>query len=373
LKARKDLSALSLFLLFLGAACSAGPDFEEARALDTQEAYVAYLEKHPDNKDYSPEAKRRLESLRFQQAQELNTYEAYARFLKKYRFGPYADQAAQAAEDIRAEEFGISLYRAQPADFYTWVDSRRLPYRILVLSSSQDMAATNHVERKWYMELLRRGLFVPMDPQKAYQVSPDLTLHVRESVINLCIAPLALVEAEVRVGGATVKKYRIAAGHIEKYLLYEIFRDQRLYDPLLRPSKEAVQDVEDRFERCQRGLPLKGSLALEFDLPQQAPEADQEMIREFVKFLRGLPISENLLAYPRGRPSGRLVGQRIYLSVDQELHYPRASKRWSTVGSSVDWAEWNTKRILVEREYCFKKMTLDILDLLLEGKPPGSG
>ena len=96
-------------------------------------------------------------------------------------------------------------------------------------------------------------------------------------------------------------------------------------------------------------------------------------MHKFVAFLRELPISENLLAYPRGQPASRLSCPRIYLSIDQELHYPRASKRWSTVGSSVDWVAWNTKWILVERDYFFKKMTLDILDLILEEKSLGEG
>jgi hypothetical protein len=361
---RQKGEVLCLLFLFGVAACSAGPDFREATRLDTPEAYEAFLQKHPDNKDYSPQVEKRLEELAFQEARRQNTYEAYLRFMKRFPHGAGAKWAQQAAEEVRAEELGIHLYRSQPPDFYAWVDSRRLPYRILVRSASAEPAGTAHVERKWYEELVRRGLFVPMDPQKTYRVSPDLTLHVRESVVVLCVTPLALVDAEVRVRGTPVKQYRIGADHIEKYLLYEIFRDQGLYDPLLRASEEAVQAVNERFEQRRRGLPLEGSLALEFDLAQQAPESDQEMMREFVAFLKEVPISERLFAYPRGRPPNRLFDQRLYLTVDQELHYPRASKRWSTASSSLDWTAWNTRWILENKDYFFKKMTLDLLDLL---------
>jgi len=36
----------------------------------------------------------------------------------------------------------------------------------------------------------------------------------------------------------------------------------------------------------------------------------------------------------------------------------------------VDWSPWNTKWILEDREYFFRKMTLDLLDLL--ATPDGS-
>jgi len=367
---RKSRAILVIVSLLTAAGCSAKSDFKEARNLDTPEAYEAFLDKHPDNQEYSPEAKKRLEELSFRQAQTKNTFEAYALFAKRFPYGPYAREAQRAAEDIRAGELGIHLYRTQPADFYEKVDSRRLPYRILVRSLSPELAGSDYIERKWYVELVRRGLFVPMDPQRTYRVSPDLTLHVRESVIVLCVTPLALVEAEVRVKGTTVRKYRIAAGHIEKYLLYEIFKDQPLYDPLFRAGRKDAQAVDERFERRRHKLPLKGSLAVEFDLPQQAPESDQQMIREFVAFLKALPICETFFAYPRGRPSNRLFDQRLYLSVDQELHYPRASRGWSTAGSSVDWTALNTKWILKDRDYFFKKMTLDLLDLLGDSDAP---
>lgn len=362
--ARKGYPALLLIVLFAATGCSAASDYKEARALDTPEAYEEFLHKHPDDKEYSPKAKKHLERLSFEEARKKNTYEGYEEFLRQFPYGKYAQGAAQAAEDIRAKELGIQLYREQPADFYNWVGTRRLPYRIMVLSSSPDPAGSKHLERKWYLELVRRGLFVPMDPQKTYRVSPDLTLYVRETVILLCLTPLALVEAEVRVKGRTVRTYRIAASHIEQYLLYEIFKDQGLYDPLLRASTEEVREVEERFEKMRKRLPLEGSLALEFEITQQASDSDQEMIREFVEFLRELPFCEEFHAYPRGHPSNRVTSRRLYLGVDQESHAPVGTKGWRSTGLSADWSPWNTKWILEDKEYFFKRMTLDLLDLL---------
>jgi hypothetical protein len=362
--ARKSCTALLFIVLCAAAGCSVKPDYQEARALDTPEAYEVFLDKHPDDKEYSPRAKRHLERLTFEEARKQDTFGSYTQFLKKYPYGKYAARAQQAAEDIHASELGIQLYRRQPADFYAWVSNRRLPYRILVRSSSPDPAGTRHLERKWYSELVRRGLFVPMDPQKTYRVSPDLTLYLRETVILLCVKPLALVEAEVRVRGNTVQTYRVAADHIEQYLLYEIFKDHQLYDTLLRAPEEAVRTVEKRFEQRREELPLEGSLALEFEITQQASEEDQEVIREFVEFLRELPLYKGFHAYPRGRPSNRVTSRRLYLGVNQETHSPQASRRWRSAGSSVDWSDWNTKWILEDRDYFFKKMTLDLLDLL---------
>ncbi len=365
---------LTLLMLFLGGVgCSARSDYQKARDLDTPEAYEAFLEEHPNDQEYSRQAERHLARLAFEEASKQDTFSAYTRFLRRYPYSPYAARAQQAAEALRAEELGISLYRRQPADFYEWVRDRYLPYRILFRSSSPDPAGTRHTERKWYLEILRRGLFIPMDPHETYRISPDMTVYLRESVVNLCARALALVEAEVRVRGDTVKTYRIAADHIEQYLLYEIFKDRHLYDPLFRTPQEEIRAVERRFERKRKELPLEGSLALEFEITQQASEHDQEMIREFVGFLRGLSLFEDFQAYSRGRPSDRVVSRRLYLWVNQETHAPEASRRWRSTGSSVDWGAWNTKWILEDRVYFFKKMTLDLLDLLSARADRGSG
>ena len=361
---QKGTPALLLVVLLTAFGCSVKPDYQKARALDTPEAYEAFLDKHPDDAEYSPRAKRHLERLAFKQAREQDTYGSYTEFLKTYPYGKYAEQAQEAAEDIRAGELGIHLYREQPLDFYDWVSSRRLPYRILVRSSSLEPAGTRHLEMKWYEELVRRGLFVPMDPQKTYPVSPDLTLYLRETVVILCVRPLALVEAEVRVRGRTVQSYRIAADHIEQYLLYEIFKDHRLYESLFRAPEAAVRTVEERFEQKKREFPMEGALALEFEISQQASEEDQQMIRDFVGFLRALPLYEQFQAYPLGHPSDPVTSRRLFLGVNQETHAPQASRRWRSSGPTVDWSSWNTKWILEDRDYFFKKMTLDLLDLM---------
>lgn len=361
---KKPRGALFGVLLFALAGCSARSDYQEALSLDTPEAYEAFLDKHPDDEPYSPQARKHLERLSFKEAIKEDTLPGYLRFLKKYPYGEYAIRAEHAVEELRASELGIHLYRSPPLDFYEWVNSRYLPYRVLVRSSSPDPAGTRHVESKWYAELVRRGLFVPMDPEKTYPVSPDLTVSLRETVVVLCLKPLALVEAEVRVRGNPVKGYRIAADHIERYLLYEIFKDRDLYDPLMRAPEERVRDVEERFEERREDLPLEGSLALEFEITQQAQEEDQEFIREFVAFLRELPLCETFYAYPRGRPPKRVNSRRIYLGVNQEIRAPQASSRWRAPSPSLDWNEWNTLWILRDRDYFFKKMTMDLMDLL---------
>ncbi len=361
---RKGFPAMLLILLLAGIGCSVKPDYQEACALDTPEAYQAFLEKHPDDEEYSPQARKHLERVSFEEALKQDTFGGYTQFLKVFPYGKYTVRAQQAAEDIRADELGIHLYRRQPPDFYDWVNHRRLPYRILVRSSSADPAGTRHLEGKWYSELVRRGLFVPMDPQKTYRVSPDLTLYLRETFVVLCSNPLALVEAEVRVRGNTVQTYRVAGERIEQYLLYEIFKDRGLYDPLFRAPQETVRAVEERFEQWRKKLPLEGSIALEFEISQQASEEDQAMIREFVDFLRELTLYESFQAYPRGQPSTRITSRRLYLGVNQETRSPQASMQWRSAGSSVDWSDWNTKWIMEDRDYCFRKMTLDLLDLL---------
>ena len=88
------------------------------------------------------------------------------------------------------------------------------------------------------------------------------------------------------------------------------------------------------------------------------------MIREFVDFLEELPLYESFHAYPRGRPPTRVTSRRLYLGVNQHNQSPQASTRWHSSDASVDWSDWNTKWILQDRDYCFRRMTLDLLDLL---------
>ena len=64
--------------------CSVKPDYQKARALDTPEAYEAFLDKHPEDKEYSPKARKHLERLSFEEAQKKDTFAGYTQFLKKY-------------------------------------------------------------------------------------------------------------------------------------------------------------------------------------------------------------------------------------------------------------------------------------------------
>ncbi len=363
------LGCLLALLLVLGG-CYARSDFEKAQALDTPEAYRQFLKEHPDKKDYVRKAKRRLEELCWREAEKQNTYEAYVEFLEAFPFGKYAAPAERRAEEIRAEELGIHFYRSLPDDFYTWVDGRRLPYRLLVQALNPEKQAARYIERKWYEELDRRNLFLPLDPDKPCPVTPDLTLYVRETVITLCIYPRALVEAEMKVGGETVKTYRVAGDHIEKYLLYEIFKDEALYDARLRPTPGEIRAMEQRFEAARRGLPRPGSLVIEYDVSQQATKADQEMVREFLSFLEDFHPYRGFQAYPRGHPPRHMQPTRLYLGVDTEIHAPyvRIPRRPAT--RTVDWRGWNSERILQDRDYYFKKMTLDLLELLAEEPSP---
>ncbi len=359
------LLPLFCLALFTVAGCYAGKDFGQASSLDTPEAYREFLEKYPDNDKYSSQAEARLEVLSFEAAVKEDTYSAYRVFLSEFPLGKLFKPAQQRAEELRAEELGINLYRRLPKDFHDLVKSLYLPYRIQVRDAVPEGEKTTHVERKWYEELICRDLFVPMDPGKAHDVSPDLTLHVRESVIRLCASPLTMVEAEIRVQGNKVKSYRVAAGdRIKSCLLYEIFKDRQHYDSLLLTPEREIRAVSERFEALRPRLPLDDSMSLEFDLNQKGSEWDRETILSYVRFLEGLPLAREFFSHQRGRPPGRRYNRRIYLRVSPENHSPSIREQWSSVGPVIEWTTWNSKQIQCNPDYHFKKMTLDLIDFL---------
>jgi hypothetical protein len=354
---------LCVLLLFLSS-CSAGKDFRKASELDTIDAYRAFLEEHKDNEKYSAQATQRLEQLSLEKARKEDTFSAYAAFLKEYPVGKYSQFAERRGEELRAKELGIHLYRILPKDYFEKVSARYLPYRILVRVSDPQGVSSPEFDMKWYEDLVRRDLFVPMNPRKSYAVSPDITLVMRLAVIYLCNRPSAFVEAEAWAGGKKIKTYRITADEVEKPLLYEIFSDRELYDAVLGIPKAEKEAVRKRFETLRRSMPRRGSVAFEVDLRQDAYSWDRDMALEFSEFLNSLRPYEVFTSYLRGQPPETSPLQRAYLLVDTEIHSPYVRTRWSTVGPSKSWKEWNSKWIVAEKEYFFQKMTLDLVAFL---------
>jgi hypothetical protein len=354
---------LAVLLLFLNSACLSKWSYEKAREEDTIKAYEAFLEAHKSQK-YAKKARERLEELYFAKAQKEATYGAYSAFIEKYPFGKFSKEAERRAEDLRAGEMGIHLYRSLPDDYYQTVTATELPFRIMVkakVEESRDRA----LEIKWFEELHRRDLFVPMDPRKVYRVKPDMTLHLRESMVEFYSSPWAFIEAEVWIRDTFIKQYRIAAYRIEQYLLYEIFKDHKLYNGFFQISKDATESVAKEFDQALHRLPLPGSLAIEYELHASGSEWDHALIQEFLDFIKAHPLCKDLYVYPRGRPSSRTLAQKSFIRVDPETHIPVFSIGTQFHGKQADWSTWNSKRILVEKDFFFKKMLLDILDTIL--------
>lgn len=369
--ARVSAFALAVFLC-LCASCATRRDFRAATEQDTVEAYSRFLQEHPEKSSYASLAKKRLEELSFQKARQQNTFEAYMNFLARFPLGRFAPEARQRAEDLRSAELGIHLYRAPPADFFEVVTSRALPFRIQVVSLNTDERERRHIEKKWYEELVRRGLFLPLDPAKVYSFSPDLTLKLRESTLDLCGNPYALVEAQVVARGRTVRSYRVAADRVEKYLLYEIYRDASSLRDILWIPREERKKVEEAFQRLKSAAPFKQTIVLECDLDQQSSHWDQEMVRAFVEFLKQVRLWERLLVYPRGSPESPNEGIRLFLRVDSNSHAPSLYRQWTPAGSGPDWTSWNSAWILEDQDYFFRKMTLDLAALLAEPEKPAT-
>jgi len=273
---------LLCLLLLTMAACYARRDYEEAVSQNTPEAYQAFLQKHPKNKPYASQAEYQLERLAFESACKQDTYNAYADFVSEFPFSQASIFAERRAEEILAKQEGIALYYDVPKDYHAVVNNRDLPYRLLVRSFEPGGEPAEHLEKKWYVALDRNGLLIPMDPQKTYSVSPDLTFYIRESVIYLCKNPMALVEAEVWAQGKKIKTYRFAGDGNEKFLFYEIFKDKELYDDLFHIPEQKETAVARRFDRIRERLPRTDSLTLEFELHQNSSDWDHQMKHELL-------------------------------------------------------------------------------------------
>ncbi len=338
--------------------------------MDTIEGYRSFLEQHGKKEKYADPAAQRLEELAFEQASREDTHAAYVAFLRDHPTGRFSSRAAMSAEDRRAEELGIRLYRALPNDYYEKVNTWHLPYRILVRASATQGEPPSEIEMSWYTDLVRRDLFVPMHPRKTYPVSPDIIMTVQQAVIYPGARPWAYVEAETWVRGTRVKSYRVAAwSRAENALLYEIFRDRLYYDALLGIPEEERRNVHARFEELKQSLPRQGSVALEVDIRQDASRWDREMALGFSAFLSALNPYEEFITYQRGRPPDKTSRRRIHLRVDPEIHAPFVRTIWTSVGPGLNWSAWNSKWIATEKDYFFRKMTLDLTSFLEESGP----
>jgi len=369
----RRVATLLAIVLFLLPACSAKKDFQKASEEDTIQAYQSYLEKHGGKdknnkyeKRYVSRAEKRLEELTYDETCRQDDFEAYQAFLEKYPVGKFSREAERRGEDRRAEELGIHLYRSLPADYYEKVNTRSLPYRTLVRASSLQGPPSQELATTWYEDLVRMDLFVPMDPDEAYPVSPDITLDVRQAVVYLCVRPRAYVEAEAWARGKRIKNYRVAADNGLKALLYEIFCDRELFDKVLGIPDEEKRIVRERFTDLERRLPKSGSVALEMEVRQDTYPWDQEISVGFAEFLGQLHPYETFASYLRGQPPDRSFHQRVFFRVDPQIHSPYVRTNWSSIGPTLEWQAYNSKWIETEKEYFFRKMTLDLVDFLAE-------
>jgi len=356
---------LLLCALLACAACGARRDFQRATADDTIEAYEEFLEEHPKKKEYAGKARTRLEVLLYERAVDQDSFAVYTEFLQRFPYGKFTAPAESRAEELRARELGLHFYRHLPEDYPQQVSPRTLPYRILVKASQPDGEISEHLERTWYEDLLRKDLFVPLHPRQAHPVSPDMTLVLRETTVRLCRVPLKQLEAEVWAGKTKIKEYRVVANRPEGALLYEIFRDRELYDSVLGIPEQEKERTEERFLNLCRRLPLPGALAVEYELrlTGDGAERDQRLTLAYAAFLKESRLFRNLVVYPRGQLPEKPPAYRLFFRVDPETHSPSIRRQWDRPGPAHTWTSWNSKWILDDQEYFFREMTLDLLRL----------
>ena len=89
------VSAIGILLLLSGCATTKG-DWQKASRLNTIEAYIEFLSKHPQS-EFTSQARVKIERLEWNQAERQDTIEAYQRFLAKY---PKSELTFQAKERI---------------------------------------------------------------------------------------------------------------------------------------------------------------------------------------------------------------------------------------------------------------------------------
>lgn len=355
---------LAAALLSLQGACLSKWRYERLRNQDSIEAYEAYLREHTNDR-YTAQVQARLEELWFERAEEEGTYAAYTEFLERFPQGRHAAAAEAMAEDIRASERGIRLCRDLPHDYYASLSGTELPFRIVVRATDHG-TQKEKTEMRWFEEFKRRDALVPLDPRRSYTVRPDLTLEVTESTVTLCRRPLPSVEARLWAGPTMIKTYKVAGRYSQQCILYELLKDQETIGTHFRVSKKRVETVEARFAQVLSQLPLEGALSLEYDPDPAGSDWDRTMLIDFAAFLQKYPLCEDLLVYRRGSPPSRALGHhRAFLRVDPDIHAPLFSVGVRFHNDLPHWSAWNSKRILLHREFFFKKMFLDILESLL--------
>jgi hypothetical protein len=354
-----------LSCLLFESACVSKKDYERVREEDTVESYEKYLKTHENGK-YTKRVLKRLEELSFEQATKDHTYSSYVAFVERFPFGTLAKEAETRAEDIRAGELGITLYRGLPEDYFRIVTATELPYRIMI-RANLEKGRDRESEIRWFEEFKSREVLIPMDPRKVYRVRPDITLRLRESTVAFCSMSWALLEAEAWARDRLIKTYKIAGDRIVRYLLYEMCKDQRLYSSVFQISQREVESVARDFRHALRRLPLSGSLAMEYELRSAGDEWDHSLIQEFLDFLDAHPLCKEFCIYERGHPPTRTYTQRAFITVDPETHIPlfRISRQFPGEAEVADWSAWNSKRMLMQKDFFFSKMFLDILAALV--------
>ena len=113
-----------LFLVIQGCA-GVGPDLEKAKEQNTEQAYLAFIEKYQDQyaaSEQIKEARKAIILIKFTEAQKKNTLEGYDLFVDLYNKDPLAEQqllqANQLSETLIFEQCRINK---DPKDFRKYV------------------------------------------------------------------------------------------------------------------------------------------------------------------------------------------------------------------------------------------------------------
>ena len=116
---------LGLILWLIQGCAGVGPDLEKAREQNTEQAYLAFIEKYRDQPEASEqvkEARKAIILMKFNEAQKKNTVEGYDAFVDLYNKDPLAEQqlleANQSSENLIFEQCRINK---EPKDFRKYI------------------------------------------------------------------------------------------------------------------------------------------------------------------------------------------------------------------------------------------------------------